>query len=86
MTSRQGVIRVRTVTALLGAGLLAASLGATVAGAEQPVKPTGTEELCPATEALTKSEAAPKQEVSLLRSHLGCQVSNDPGPDDPGGS
>jgi hypothetical protein len=84
MTSSQAVIRVRAATALLGAGLLAISFSATGAAAGQPVEPTaGTEELCPATEGLSQNESM-QHEASAIRSHLGCKVSEDPGPADPG--
>ena len=66
---------------LIIAGLLTAALGVAPAGAQ--THPTaGTESLCPATKPLTESEH--KQEASLIRSYLGCRVSDDPGPSDPG--
>jgi hypothetical protein len=46
-------------------------------------RPTaGTEDLCPATKPLTQSDH--KHEASVVRSYLGCRVSDDPGPNDPG--
>lgn len=66
---------------LIAAGLLTVALGA--GGPAAALSPTaGTEELCPATKPLTDSEY--KQQASLVRSYLGCRVSDDPGPSDPG--
>jgi hypothetical protein len=65
----------RTVVATLSAGLLVAALGVPGAGAEE-------EPLCAATKSLADGEH--KHEASLVRSHLGCRVSDDPGPADPG--
>ena len=66
---------------LIAAGLLTVTLGA--GGPAAAHSPTaGTEELCPATKPLTDSEY--KQQASLVRSYLGCRVSDDPGPSDPG--
>ena len=66
---------------LIAASLLTAVLGVAPAGAlTQPT--AGTEQLCPATKPLTESQH--KQEASLVRSYLGCRVSDDPGPSDPG--
>jgi hypothetical protein len=66
---------------LIAAGLLTAALGVAPAGALSG--PTaGTEELCPATKPLTESDH--KHEASVIRSYLGCRVSDDPGPSDPG--
>ena len=65
---------------LIVAGLFTA-LGVAPAGAlTNPM--AGTEELCPATKPLTDSEH--KHEASVIRSYLGCRVSDDPGPSDPG--
>ena len=66
---------------LIVAGLLTAALGVAPAGALTP-RTAGTEELCPATKPLTDSDY--KQQASLVRSYLGCRVSDDPGPNDPG--
>lgn len=66
---------------LIVAGLLTAALGVAPAGALTP-RAAATEELCPATKPLTDSEY--KQQASLIRSYLGCRVSDDPGPSDPG--
>ncbi|HET9773259.1 MAG TPA: hypothetical protein VFS16_20375 [Acidimicrobiia bacterium] len=65
---------------LIAAGLLTAALGVAPAGAMPG--PTATEGLCPATKPLTESEH--KHEASVIRSYLGCRVSDDPGPSDPG--
>ncbi len=66
---------------LIAAGLLTAALGVAPAGAlTDPA--AGTEELCPATKPLTDSDH--KHEASVIRSYLGCRVSDDPGPCDPG--
>lgn len=65
---------------LIAAGLLTALGVGGPAKADSPA--AGTEELCPATKPLTESEY--KQQASLLRSYLGCRVSDDPGPSDPG--
>jgi hypothetical protein len=66
---------------LITAGLLTAALG--VGPADALSGPTaGTEELCPATKPLTDSDH--KHEASVVRSYLGCRVSDDPGPNDPG--
>jgi len=71
----------RVLATLIGAGLLTAALG--VAPARAVSRDTaGTEELCPATKPLTESQY--KQQASLIRSYLGCRVSDDPGPSDPG--
>ena len=66
---------------LIAAGLFSAALGVAPAGAALP-DPTATEGLCPATKPLTESEH--KHEASVIRSYLGCRVSDDPGPSDPG--
>lgn len=66
---------------LIAAGLLTAALGVAPASA-LPGPAAGTEELCPATKPLTDSEH--KHEASVIRSYLGCRVSDDPGPSDPG--
>ncbi|MDQ1505592.1 MAG: hypothetical protein QOD57_3319 [Actinomycetota bacterium] len=66
----------------VAAGFLIAVLGAAPAGALSRTTAGGTDELCPATKPLTNSEY--KQEASLVRSYLGCRVSDDPGPNDPG--
>ena len=66
---------------LIVAGLLTAALGVAPAGALTQ-RTAGTEDLCPATKPLTDSEY--KQQASLIRSYLGCRVSDDPGPSDPG--
>jgi hypothetical protein len=66
---------------VVAAGFLIAVLGAAPAGAL--TRPTaGTEDLCPATKPLTQSDH--KHEASVVRSYLGCRVSDDPGPSDPG--
>lgn len=65
---------------LIAAGLTTAALGVAPAGALPG--PTATESLCPATKPLTESEH--KHEASVVRSYLGCRVSEDPGPSDPG--
>jgi hypothetical protein len=63
------------------AGVLIAVFGVSPAGAL--TRPTaGTEDLCPATQPLTQSDH--KHEASVIRSYLGCRVSDDPGPSDPG--
>ena len=63
------------------AALFTATVGAVPAGAL--TRPSdGTDALCPATKALTESQY--KQEASLVRSYLGCRVSDDPGPNNPG--
>jgi hypothetical protein len=63
------------------AGCLIAVVGVGPAGAL--TRPTaGTEDLCPATKPLTQSDH--KHEASVVRSYLGCRVSDDPGPSDPG--
>ena len=67
---------------LIVAGLFAAALGVTPAGALTADPTAGTESLCPATKPLTESEH--KHEASVIRSYLGCRVSDDPGPSDPG--
>lgn len=66
---------------LIAAGLFTAALGVLPAGA-LPNPAAGTEELCPATKPLTESDH--KHEASVIRSYLGCRVSDDPGPSDPG--
>ena len=66
---------------LIAAGLLTAALGVGPADALSGTA-AGTEELCPATKPLTDSEH--KHEASVVRSYLGCRVSDDPGPNDPG--
>jgi hypothetical protein len=66
---------------LIVAGLLTAALGVVPAGA-LPGPTAGTEDLCPATKPLTDSEH--KHEASVIRAYLGCRVSDDPGPSDPG--
>jgi hypothetical protein len=66
---------------LIVAGLFTAALGVVPAGAL--TSPTaGTEDLCPATKPLTDSDH--KHEASVIRAYLGCRVSDDPGPSDPG--
>jgi hypothetical protein len=65
---------------LIAAGLITAALGVAPAGALPGA--TATENLCPATKPLTESEH--KHEASVIRSYLGCRVSEDPGPSDPG--
>lgn len=72
MAASQSLIR--TVAVTLGSGLLVAALGVPSASAN--------EELCAATKSLSEGEY--KHEASALRSHLGCRVSEDPGPADPG--
>ena len=67
---------------LIIAGLFAAALGVAPAGALTTYPAGGTEDLCPATKPLTESQY--KQQASLVRSYLGCRVSDDPGPKDPG--
>jgi hypothetical protein len=66
------------------AALFTATLGVVPGGAGALTRhPTGgTEDLCPATKPLTESQY--KQQASLVRSYLGCRVSDDPGPSDPG--
>jgi hypothetical protein len=66
---------------LIVAGLFTAALGVVPAGALTAPK-AGTEDLCPATKPLTDSDH--KHEASVIRSYLGCRVSDDPGPSDPG--
>jgi len=65
---------------LIVAGLFTAALGVVPAGAL--THPAGTEELCPATKPLTDTDH--KHEASVIRAYLGCRVSDDPGPSDPG--
>jgi hypothetical protein len=66
---------------LIAAGLFTVALGVAPAGAlSNPA--AGTEQLCPATKPLTDSDH--KHEASVIRSYLGCRVSDDPGPSDPG--
>ena len=77
----------RVLAGLVGAGVLTAALGVVPAGAlaapsAAPGITGGTEDLCPATMPLTKTDQ--KQTASLLRSYLGCRTSDDPGPSDPG--
>ena len=67
---------------LIVAGLFTVALGVVPAGALTAPAASGTESLCPATEPLTESEH--KHEASVIRSYLGCRVSDDPGPSDPG--
>lgn len=67
---------------LIVAGLLTAVLGVAPPAGALIQATAGTEELCPATKPLTESEY--KQQASLIRSYLGCRVSDDPGPSDPG--
>jgi hypothetical protein len=67
---------------LIVAGLFTAAIGIAPAGALVARPTGGTEDLCPATKPLTDS--AYKQQASLVRSYLGCRVSDDPGPSDPG--
>jgi hypothetical protein len=67
---------------LIVAGLFTAALGVVPAGALTVAPTAGTEELCPATKPLTESEH--KHEASVIRAYLGCRVSDDPGPSDPG--
>jgi hypothetical protein len=67
---------------LIVAGLFTAAVGVVPAGALSSHPTGGTEELCPATKPLTDSQY--KQQASLVRSYLGCRVSDDPGPSDPG--
>ena len=63
------------------AALFTAALGVVPAGAL--TRPSdGTDQLCPATKPLTESQY--KQEASLIRAYLGCRVSDDPGPNNPG--
>jgi hypothetical protein len=63
------------------AALFTAAIGVVPAGAL--TRPSdGADALCPATKALTESQY--KQEASLVRSYLGCRVSDDPGPSNPG--
>jgi hypothetical protein len=72
---------VSRVRSIVGAGFFIAVLGATPAGAL--TRPTaGLEDLCPATKPLTQGDH--KHEASVVRSYLGCRVSDDPGPNDPG--
>jgi hypothetical protein len=66
---------------LVLAALFTAALGVAPAGALTG-RTAGIEELCPATKPLTDSQY--KQQASLVRSYLGCRVSDDPGPSDPG--
>ena len=75
MAASHYLTRARTVVVSLSAGLLVASLGIPGAGAEE-------EPLCAATKSLAEGEY--KHEASAIRSHLGCRVSDDPGPADPG--
>jgi hypothetical protein len=64
------------------AALFTTALG--VAPAVASTRPSdGTDQLCPATKPLTESQY--KQEASLIRAYLGCRVSDDPGPNNPGG-
>jgi len=67
------------------AALFTAALGVVPAGAlTHPARPAdGADQLCPATKPLTESQY--KQEASLIRSYMGCRVSDDPGPNNPGG-
>jgi hypothetical protein len=67
---------------LVVAGLLTAAFSVAPAGALTAHPAGGTEDLCPATKPLTESEY--KQQASLIRSYLGCRVSDDPGPSNPG--
>ena len=67
---------------LVVVALFTAALGVAPAGALTRHAAGGTEDLCPATKPLTESQY--KQEASLIRSYLGCRVSDDPGPSDPG--
>jgi hypothetical protein len=67
---------------LIVAALFTTALGVTPAGALTAHPAGGTEDLCPATKPLTESQY--KQQASLVRSYLGCRVSDDPGPKDPG--
>lgn len=70
---------------LIVAGLFTAALGVVPAGAlthPAGTHPAGTEELCPATKPLTDTDK--KHEASVIRAYLGCRVSDDPGPSDPG--
>ena len=69
---------------LFVAGLFTAALGVVPAGAlAQPARPAdGNDQLCATTKPLTQSDH--KHEASVLRSYLGCRVSDDPGPSDPG--
>jgi len=63
------------------ATLFTAALGVVPAGAL--TRPSdGADALCPATKVLTESQY--KQEASLIRSYMGCRVSDDPGPSNPG--
>ena len=64
------------------AALFTAALGVVPAGAQTRPVDGGTDALCPATKVLTESQY--KQEASLVRSYMGCRVSDDPGPSDPG--
>ena len=64
------------------AALFTTALG--VAPAVALTRPSdGADQLCPATKPLTESQY--KQEASLIRAYLGCRVSDDPGPSNPGG-
>jgi hypothetical protein len=72
----------RPIRHVIAAGLLITALGAAPAGALTRHSTDGTEDLCPATKPLTDSQY--KQQASLVRSYLGCRVSDDPGPSDPG--
>lgn len=66
---------------LIVAGLFTAALGLAPAGALTSPS-ASTEDLCPATKPLTESDR--KHEASVIRSYLGCRVSDDPGPSNPG--
>ena len=68
--------------ALIATGLLTAALGLASPAGALTSPAAGTEDLCPATKPLTDSDH--KHEASVIRSYLGCRVSDDPGPKDPG--
>ena len=67
---------------LIATGLLTAALGLANPAGALTSPAAGTEDLCPATKPLTDSDH--KHEASVIRSYLGCRVSDDPGPKDPG--
>ena len=67
---------------LIAAVLFSAALGVAAPARALTGPQAGTEALCPATKLLTDSDH--KHEASVIRSYLGCRVSDDPGPKDPG--